>query len=142
MWDLHAALRHLNAHAHKGSLGRCARYVREAVEAGGVKLVHHVSAKNYGSSLTRVGFKSLGAVKSGFRAGDVAIIQPIHGHPHGHICMYNGRHWVSDFVQYHGFYPGASYRKHKPSYTVYRHPITHSVSATTTKVQHGNGRTQ
>ena len=142
MWNVKAALRHLNSHAHKGSLGQCARYVRQAVEAGGVELVHHVSAKDYGSSLTRVGFKSLGAVRSGFRAGDVAIIRPIHGHPHGHICMYNGRHWVSDFVQYHGFYPGAGYRKHKPHYAVYRYPHADSASATVSEAARAARRTQ
>ncbi len=99
MWHVEAALKHLNAHAHRGSLGRCAQYVREAVEAEGVTLVHHVSAKSYGSSLTRVGFQNVGAVSGDFQAGDVGIIQPIRGHPHGHICMYNGRHWVSDFIQ-------------------------------------------
>ncbi|MBP5132993.1 CHAP domain-containing protein, partial [Pseudomonas protegens] len=55
-------------------------------------------------------------------AGDVVIIQPIAGHPHGHMAMFNGTLWVSDFKQLHGFYPGHSYRVHKPAYKIYRHP--------------------
>lgn len=56
-------------------------------------------------------------------AGDVAIIQPIPGHPHGHMTMYNGSIWISDFKQYNGLYPGPSYRKHKPVFTIYRYPF-------------------
>lgn len=122
MWDAQKAVKHLDTHARAASHGQCARYVRGAVEAGGVTLARHTSAKDYGSSLTKVGFVSQGALATGFRAGDVAIIQPIKGHPHGHMCMYDGRHWVSDFKQMHGLYPGASYRKHKPAYAVYRYP--------------------
>lgn len=122
MWNVDAALKHLRLHAKEASRGQCARYVREAVEAGGVALVRHTSAKDYGSSLTKVGFVSQGALATGFRAGDIAIIQPIKGHPHGHICMYDGRYWISDFKQLHGFYPGPSYRKLKPPYQIYRYP--------------------
>lgn len=120
--DVTAALTHLNAHARAKSHGQCARYVRGAVEAGGVTLIRQLSAKDYGGSLTKVGFISQGALVAGFRAGDIAVIQPIAGHPHGHICMYNGRHWVSDFKQLHGFYPSAGYRKHKAAYIIYRYP--------------------
>jgi hypothetical protein len=57
-----------------------------------------------------------------FSAGDVAIVQPIQGHPHGHIAMYNGAKWVSDFKQSLGVYPSASYRRVKPTISIYRHP--------------------
>lgn len=124
MWDAKAAVKHLKTHKRASSHGQCARYVREAVEAGHVRLARHTSAKDYGSSLTRVGFVSQGALASGFRAGDVAIIQPIKGHRHGHMCMYDGRHWISDFEQMHGFYPGPGYRKRKPAYAIYRYPGT------------------
>lgn len=48
------------------------------------------------------------------------IIQPIPGHPHGHMAMYDGAYWISDFVQYYGFYPGNAYRTAKPPYQIYR----------------------
>ena len=129
MWDAKIAVRHLRSHKRGSSHGQCARYVRQAVEAGGVRLLRHTSAKDYGSSLTRVGFVSQGALSTGFRAGDVAIIQPIKGHPHGHTCMYDGRHWISDFEKMHGLYPGAGYRKQKPAYKIYRYPGTDAVGA-------------
>jgi len=120
MWDVKAAVAHLNQHARAHSTGHCAQFVRQAVEAGGVRLIHHASAKDYGKSLESAQFKALPGGTDRFLAGDVVVIQPIPGHPHGHMAMYNSAIWISDFKQMHGLYPGASYRKLKPSYTVYR----------------------
>ena len=124
-WESAKAVKYLQEHAEPHSTGNCAHYVREAIEAGGViKLVRHVSAKNYGPSLTAVGFVLIPSnVGYLHRAGDVGIVQPITGHPHGHMAMFDGKHWISDFVQYHGLYPGESYRKTKPAYQIYRYPI-------------------
>lgn len=119
VWDVDAAVKKLDARARDKSLGRCAEYVRVAVEAGGVTLVRHTSAKDYGSSLLAVGFSASSDGLS--KAGDVAVIQPITGHPHGHMAMFNGRIWVSDFKQNHGYYPGPSYRKLKPAVLFYRY---------------------
>ena len=55
--------------------------------------------------------------------GDVAIIQPIAGHPHGHMAMFNGTQWVSDFKQQHGLYPNTAYRSLKPPFTIYRYQL-------------------
>ena len=122
-WDVSKAVEYLRDNAEEHSTGNCARYVREAIEAGGVTLIRHVSAKNYGSSLLAVGFI---LIPSGpdylHRPGDVGIVQPIQGHPHGHMAMFDGKHWISDFVQLHGLYPGQSYRKAKPAYSIYRYP--------------------
>jgi len=121
-WNKDKAVDYLNSHANNNSLGRCAEYTRRAIEAGGVKLTHHTSAKDYGSSLLAVGFESLGHKAGGYRKGDVGIVQPIKGHPHGHMAMYNGVIWISDFRQFHGLYPGPGYRAAKPMFTIYRYP--------------------
>lgn len=123
MWDKQKSVEHLNRSARGHSIGQCAKYVRGAVEAGGVILQRHTSAKDYGSSLRKVGFGAFSVAPSIYIAGDVAIIQPIPGHPHGHMTMYNGSVWISDFKQYNGLYPGPSYRKHKPAFTIYRYPF-------------------
>jgi hypothetical protein len=126
MWNKSKAIAHLNHHAQPHSHGHCAEYVRKAIEAGGVTLHRHVSAKDYGSSLVHVGFQKIvsdhASAHYHHRVGDVAVIQPIEGHPHGHMTMFNGTHWISDFEQQHGVYPGHSYRLAKPSYAIYRHP--------------------
>lgn len=126
MWDKAKAVEYLNNHAQPGSLGRCAEYVRRAIEAGGVALTRHQSAKDYGPSLTAVGFLEIvsGHADASYQhqAGDVGIIQPIAHQPDGHMTMFNGSNWVSDFVQNHGIYPGPSYRSAQPAYAIYRYP--------------------
>jgi hypothetical protein len=117
-YDVQNAVQYLDVHAQGHSTGHCAQYVREAIERGGLVLQRHASAKDYGLSLLNDGFVVV--ENHEYKAGDVAIIQPIDGHPHGHMCMFDGEHWVSDFKQ-RTLYPGEKYRALKPSYTVYRH---------------------
>lgn len=138
MWDNDASVSYINSHAEPSSLGKCAAYVRRAVEAGGVKIRippprigNAASACDYGPSFESVGFKPVyvytgtgltdTAIIPGQQIGDVVVIQPIEGHPHGHIALFNGTNWVSDFVQFRGFYPGQQYRNVKPAYTLYRY---------------------
>jgi hypothetical protein len=122
MWDKAKAVAHLDDNAEDESTGHCAQYVREAIEAGGVQLVHHASAKDYGGSLTAVGFTvAPPTAATAPEAGDVGIVQPIDGHPDGHMAMFDGTLWVSDFVQQHGLYPGPAYRDAKPPFTIYRY---------------------
>lgn len=118
MWEQEVAVEYLNAHALPGSVGRCAEFVRKAIAAGGIQLTRHNDAKDYGNSLVAAGFTALG--ESTAQAGDVAVIQPIPGHPHGHMAMYNGAMWVSDFKQLHGYYPGPGYRSIRPPVVIYR----------------------
>ena len=92
--------------------------------SGGVHLIRKQSAKDYGSSLQSGGFNYTTSAGANFAAGDVAVIQPIDGHPHGHMAMYNGQIWISDFRQYHGYYPSPSYRSIKPPVKIYRYPAT------------------
>lgn len=125
MWDKEKAIATLrtNAPATQPSLGLCARYVRVAIEAGGVKLKHHTSAKDYGDSLLAVGFVKVPEGHYQHQAGDVGIVHPIPSHPHGHIAMFDGDIWISDFRQHHGLYPGAKYRKLKKGYDIYRYQV-------------------
>ncbi|RZN44663.1 hypothetical protein D9736_22660 [Escherichia sp. E10V10] len=137
MWNSSASVSYINSHAEPGSLGKCAAYVRRAVEAGGVKIKippprigNSASACDYGPSLEAAGFKSVysytgsgltdTAIIPGQQAGDIVVIQPVAGHPHGHIALFNGTNWVSDFIQLRGFYPGKKYRDIKPAYILYR----------------------
>lgn len=117
-FDVIAAIDHLRKNAQDHSIGRCAQYTREAIEAGGLTLVRKASAKDYGDSLRAVGFFPIGM--EFYLPGDVGIVQPIPNHPHGHMAMFDGNIWISDFRQWRGLYPGPSYREAKPAFTVYR----------------------
>jgi type VI secretion system secreted protein VgrG len=53
--------------------------------------------------------------------GDIAVFQPPNDkHRHGHIQMYNGTQWVSDFKQPRAFWPNKDYEDIKPPYVIYR----------------------
>lgn len=122
-WTRDDAVAHLQKFAQPKSLGKCGRYTREAIEAGGIVLARHASAKDYGISLKAVGFGEYHSeVVGNFLKGDVVIIQGFDGHPHGHMAMFDGRNWISDFVQT-GLYPGSAYRKNKPTYRIYRYGV-------------------
>jgi hypothetical protein len=118
-WNRDAAVAYLQSHAEATSHKNCARYVREAIQAGGISLIHTHSAKDYGASLICAGFYPL--LSDVAYKGDVIVIQPIPGHHDGHMAMFDGNIWVSDFKQYHGFYPGPGYRSAKPPHKIYRH---------------------
>lgn len=82
-------------------------------------------AKDYGDALLHRGFQVI-SFEHSFISGDVVIIQGIRkadfpegeitrDHPYGHMAMFNGQQWVSDFKQNNGYYPGGDYRKAKPA---------------------------
>jgi hypothetical protein len=104
--------------------GRCAHFVRQALAAGGFKpATWPVHAKDWGPSLVRAGFhtvkvESLAAYKP--MKGDVAVIQSTSHRKSGHIQGFDGKNWISDFVQKNGFWPGQEYRKETPAYVIYR----------------------
>ena len=55
------------------------------------------------------------------KKGDVAVIQPYPGgDPNGHIAMYDGQSWVSDFKQRDVWGGPGGYRKNKPTCVIYR----------------------
>jgi len=133
-WDCEKAIQHLNQHARAHSAGRCAEFVREAIEAGGLIVARRSSAKDYGPSLEAVMFRALAEWPRTVIAGDVAVIQPVAGHPHGHMAMYNGAGWVSDFKQLHGYYPSPLYRAAKPAVVFYRHQLIYVAPPTDLQV--------
>jgi GH24 family phage-related lysozyme (muramidase) len=121
-FDVEKAVAALNANAASGSLGKCAKYVRMAINAGGVATPNNpVSAKNYKGYLEKFGFKQISTAS--YQKGDIAVFEAFQGdskyHEHGHIQMYNGSQWVSDFKQ-RDYWAGGDYRKHKPGNVVYR----------------------
>jgi hypothetical protein len=130
------AVSHLQKEAKPKSQNECAKFVRQALNAGGFDVKPTKHAKDYGSGLEKAGFKPVAAwdnaspdtlsadgYVTGYqpKAGDVVVIQPYKGgNSSGHMTMYDGKHWISDFKQ-RGMWPGPGYRKYRPSYTVYRH---------------------
>jgi len=118
---------HLKANALGGyGQGKCAKYVRRALQAAGAKIPqpYEGSGKDYGPVLLQLGFHEITVEKPetfGFLKGDVMVMQ-LHdgGGAHGHVAGFDGKNWISDHVQ-NDFWAGPGYRKKRPSYAVYRY---------------------
>lgn len=121
-YSIDDAVKHLDANAHDKSQGQCAKYVRQAIEAGGVTISQPrpLYAKDYGPKLAELGFSKIAAEGYTPQKGDIVVLQPPTGQSAGHIQMYNGSTWESDFVQGTGLYPGPAYRKDEVAYEIYR----------------------
>ena len=60
-----------------------------------------------GPHLLKSGWVYLPDDTTNFQKGDICVIKGLGTKGHGHICMYDGKQWVSDFYQnswdvYHG----------------------------------------
>ncbi len=126
----------LNNNARPKSTGYCAKYIRLALNAGGFAIKPSGDAKNYGKILENLGFRVLIEWNGcGFSEdsindyipskADIVVLQPYTGtNAAGHIAMYNGSCWVSDFKQI-DMWGGKGYRNNKPPYVVYRWGVSH-----------------
>ena len=96
------------------STGYCAKAINDALLAAGTRIP--VAFKNedgqwsrpdayqLGWFLEQAGFRALPAASytpDAFRDGDIVVFQPIAGHKHGHVAVYNALsgQWMSDFLQ-------------------------------------------
>nr|WP_049007306.1 hypothetical protein [Enterobacter cloacae] len=117
-WNKYGAISYARSHAQPKSTGNCAHYVTEAIRSGGrLKILNTRLAKDMGLTLVNAGFR---LIYDQPHAGDVAVIQNIVGHDSGHVCIYDGQQWISDFVQ-RTMYPGQAYRNIQPHYELFRH---------------------
>jgi len=105
--DVNAAANWLRNNAHRKSTGWCARYVRMALNRGGLQAPHGMrapSAKYYNTVLPANGWEKIPVSQAG-EVGDVVVIGPCvdasgRNHPNGHIAMcIGGGTWASDFIQ-------------------------------------------
>lgn len=124
-YDVYRATTYLSEHAKPKSRHECARYVRLAIQAGGCPTyIHPASAKEYDNFLPKLGFQSIPLADYKPAKGDIIVIKPPQnqsGHEHGHIAMYNGQKWISDFTQ-RDMFGGAIYRKKGTEYYLFRRP--------------------
>jgi len=124
----------------KGS--ECASYVANAFRTNGIAIDKPPvregnklpSACDYGPSFEKVGFENIktgqGEIPKSYKPqkGDIVIFNESDKHPDGHIQMYNGEYWISDYKQNtsggierggNGFFPSQSY-KDENGFTIYR----------------------
>lgn len=127
-FDVDSAVQYLTEHAKNVSVGQCAKFVREALEHGGLDTTGRPKmAFRYNEFLPKLGFVPI--IESNYtgnnlpkdytpQKGDIVVIGANSRHKAGHIAMFNGQQWISDFKQrtFHGL-KGADYDK----YIIWRH---------------------
>ena len=128
--SINAAVAHIDANATPSYAGQtnCAVSVREALTAGGYNMNGHpVNAADYGPTLMRNNFSQVadGSSISGFQpqTGDVAVLQAgsTPASAPGHICLYDGRQWVSGYDQ-RDVWGGPDFRRQGQGIAIYRPP--------------------
>lgn len=109
----------------------CAAFVCDAIDAGlspGVKMDRVNLAKDFGEALMDVGFAPIafGNVADGFNPskGDVMLLDTYPGQRWGagHMMMFNGSIWVSDYKQT-AMYTGTGFQQYNVGFMVYRQYI-------------------
>jgi hypothetical protein len=111
----------MDAHALTRSSHHCAMYCRLGMEAAGLSTQDRPrsgDAGDYGPFLLRHGAQVVAKDLYTPQVGDTVVFEKTAQHPYGHIEMYDGQRWVSDFMQ-HSFSP---YRDaaSTPPFTIYR----------------------
>lgn len=111
----------MDAHALTRSSHHCAMYCRLGMEAAGLNTADRPQsgdAGDYGPFLLRHGAQTISPDSYVPKVGDVVVFDKTNQHPFGHIEMYDGHRWVSDFMQ-HSLSP---YRDatNAPPFTIYR----------------------
>ncbi len=117
--DKDAITNYADQHAEPHSLGKCAAYCRRAFEAGGVDTSGHpIDAKDWGPTLLKNGAAVISPDGYTPQKADVAVFAGSDAHPYGHITIYDGKQWVSDFKQRNM----SPYRSGTTPATIYRFP--------------------
>lgn len=104
--DVTAAVDYLESHyTGTSSNHRCLAAIQLAFQAAdggsldcpGNGTSHY--AGNCGPLLTNLGFASIGSSDPNPQPGDIIVVPPNQYSDAGHIAMFTGSHWISDFVQ-------------------------------------------
>ena len=117
-WRPEEAAQYATEQAEKRSVGMCALYVRKAINAGGVPLFKCGSAWHYKYVLPVLNFHQVDK-QAPLQVGDIVVFQPIGGRKYGHIALWNGKQWVSDFRQ-RNLIVHSDYTKAGAEYAIYR----------------------
>ena len=117
-WSPEAAAKYATEHAEKKSIGLCAMYVRKAMIAGGIPLYKGGNAWHYKYLLPILGFEEVDK-KEKKMVGDIVVFQPIGKRWFGHIAIWNGKQWVSDFKQ-RSIIVHSDYTKEECEYAIFR----------------------
>lgn len=108
-FDIDAACRYAASHTQPKSIGKCATYVKNAMQAGGLPYVGGYNGSDMDRYCKMYGFKQLnlsldGNKKNpiGAQKGDIMSVHHYYhgnGPDYGHTCIFDGYKWISDHKQ-------------------------------------------
>ena len=108
---------YITSHAEKESRCMCAGYVMRGMWHGGCP-IGLIPAYAYSKTLPQMGFEEISVKVYKPMKGDISVVPSNNIHPFGHIAVYNGKQWVSDFKQNH-ILPSKAY-KANGKYQIFR----------------------
>ena len=111
------AVDYITNHAESESKCSCAGYVMRGMWRGGCP-IGLLPAYGYSKTLPQMGFKEVSTKNYTPQRGDISVVPSNSSHPFGHIALYNGQQWVSDFKQNH-ILPSKAY-KASGKYQIFR----------------------
>lgn len=117
-WNAEETARYATENAFKKTIGLCAMYVRKAMIAGGIQLYQGGNAWHYKYLLPIFNFEEIDK-KEKKEVGDIMFFQPIGKRQFGHIAIWNGKQWVSDFKQ-RSIIVHSDYVKKECEYAIFR----------------------
>ena len=88
--------------AHQRSTGYCARYVKTALNKAGFPYMSgHAFQLHTNGELRKLNFSEISTGTQGYSAqvGDVVVIDRFLNHKYGHVAIFDGKNWISDFIQ-------------------------------------------
>jgi len=116
--DIDKFVQKVDSNAQKKSQHSCAKAIRQGLEAGGIDASDRPQyAKDYGPFLKKNDFAVISIENYSPQKGDIIVFQP-GPNPYGHIQVWNGVTWVSDFVQNPNKI--SPYSNQTPAYDIYR----------------------
>ncbi len=102
-YDYKDSIKYLQSQSGQKSRCRCAWFVMRALQEGGCYPCFIYPAYAYKDILPRLGAKEID--ESDIQAGDICVISQNSSSAFGHICVYDGKHWYSDFQQGIKYFP-------------------------------------
>ena len=116
-YDKDKSVEYLTENAETKSKTWCAWYVMRALNAGGCP-AYLLPAYGYSWLLPQMDFVEVSKKNYTPLKGDIIVFPAVGKHIWGHIQMWNGKQWVSDFKQ-KNMIPAKAY--HKTDWKIYRH---------------------
>lgn len=97
-YDNERAAAFITKYSFNKSHNYCAGWVMAAIIAGGEPCIL-LRACDYKYFLPYIGFEEIKLEGYKHQVGDIVVFPNIGKHKFGHIAMWNGKQWVSDFKQ-------------------------------------------